>query len=145
LWQVEMDKMIEATLRDFDPGMSFADGLRHQWINRVKHCLENPTSMHFMEQIKYSPFYPIALKHMNPRFVNEMGTFVHNAIKRKELVKLPIEIYWSIAFAPMYQLVKFHMSGRGLGGRVEKFVLDEKAISLSLELVLKALTPSTKK
>jgi hypothetical protein len=70
-----------------------------------------------------------------------MRDFVHNAIKRKEVVKLPVEVYWSIAFAPLYQLVKLHMTGRGLKGGTEKFVLDEKTMNQTLELVLKALKP----
>ena len=69
-----------------------------------------------------------------------MREFVHNAIKRKELVKLPVEVYWSVAFAPLYQLVKYHMTGRGVRG-VEKFELDEKTMSLTLKVVLKGLKP----
>jgi hypothetical protein len=78
---------------------------------------------------------------MDPSFLKAMGEFVHNAIKRKELIKLPLEVYWSVAFAPLYQLVRLHMSGRGMGGGAEKFVLDEKIMNQTLKLVLKALKP----
>jgi TetR/AcrR family transcriptional regulator, multidrug resistance operon repressor len=96
--------------------------------------------MHFMEQIKYSPYHEICLKKMDKTFSKVLGQFMHNAVKRKELVKIPIEVYWSIAFAPLYQLVKMHMLGRGIPP-TEKFVLDEKTMNLTLKLVLKALTP----
>lgn len=140
LWTEEMNRMVEATLAGFDPVSSFEEGLRRQWMNRAKFCIENPMSVHFMEQIKYSPYYELSLRKLNPRFLAAMHEFVHNAIKRKELVKLPVEVYWAVAFAPMYQLVKFHISRRGLQG-TEKFELDEKTMNLTLKLVLKALKP----
>jgi TetR/AcrR family transcriptional repressor of multidrug resistance operon len=140
LWVGEMKKMVEATLEGFDPSMSFEDGLRVQWTNRAKFCMEDPNGLHFMEQIKYSPYHEVCSKKMDPQFISVMGEFVHNAIRRKELVKLPLEVYWSVAFAPLYQLVRMHMAGRGLRG-TEKFVLDEKIMSQSLKLVIKALKP----
>lgn len=140
LWTDEMDKMVEATLEGFDPSMSFEEGLKIQWMNRARFCMDNPVSADFLEQLKHSPYHVEALKKMNPRFLDAMRDFVHNAIKRNELVKLPVEVYWSVAFAPLYTLVKFHMTGRGMRGN-EKFVLDDKTMSLTLKLVLKALKP----
>jgi TetR/AcrR family transcriptional repressor of multidrug resistance operon len=140
LWSGEMKRMVDATLEGFDPSMSFEEGLRKQWMNRARFSIENPMSVHFMEQMKYSPYYEQCVGKMDKSFLDSMGAFVHNAIKRKELVKLPVEVYWSVAFAPLYQLVKLHMSGRGLGG-LEKFELDEKIMNQTLKLVIKALTP----
>jgi TetR/AcrR family transcriptional regulator, multidrug resistance operon repressor len=141
VWIEEMNKMVMATLDGFDPSMRFDVGLKKQWLNRAKYCMDNPLSMHFMEQIKYSPYYVTGMKHMDTTFLQTMQRFVHNAIKRKEVVKLPVEVYWSVAFAPLYQLVRLHMTGRGMGGGAEKFVLDEKIMNQTLELVLKALKP----
>jgi TetR/AcrR family transcriptional regulator, multidrug resistance operon repressor len=141
LWLSEMKKMVDATLEGFDPSMPFEEGLKIQWLNRARFCMNNPTNMHFLEQIKFSPYHETCMKKMDTSFLKAMGEFVHNAINRKELVKLPIEVYWSIAFAPLYQLVKMHMSGRGLRGGAEKFVLDEKIMNQTLKLVLKALKP----
>lgn len=141
LWLQEMEKMVNATLKGFDPSMHFDEGLKVQWMNRARFCMENPVSMHFLEQIKFSPHHDICMKKMDNTFLKAMGEFVHNAINRKEVVKLPIEVYWSVAFAPLYQLVKMHMSGRGLRGGPEKFVLDDKTINQTLKLVLKALKP----
>jgi TetR/AcrR family transcriptional regulator, multidrug resistance operon repressor len=140
LWLGEMHKMMEASLKGFDPEMHFDEGLQVQWLNRARFYIENPMSAHLMEQIKYSPYYDLCVAKVDKRFTNAMRDFVHNAIKRKELVKLPLEVYWSIAFAPLYQLVKLHMSGRGIGG-FEKFELDEKIMNQTLKLVLKALKP----
>jgi TetR/AcrR family transcriptional repressor of multidrug resistance operon len=140
VWIGEMERMMEATLKGFDPTMHFDEGLKTQWLNRAKFYIENPQSAHFMEQIKYSPYYDVCVKKADRKFTTVMREFVHNAIQRKELVKLPVEVYWSIAFAPLYQLIKLHMSGRGIGG-YEKFELDEKIMNQTLKLVLKALTP----
>jgi AcrR family transcriptional regulator len=140
LWGEEMEKMVAATLEGFDPASSFDTGLKVQWMNRARYCVSNPSTIHFMEQIKYSPYHHLSLKQMNPKFLEAMGTFVHNAIRRKELVKLSVEVYWAIAFAPLYQLIRLHMSGKGMSGQ-EKFVLDEKIMNQTLSLVLKALRP----
>jgi AcrR family transcriptional regulator len=140
--QISLDenkKMADATLQNFNPDMSFEEGLRVQWINRAKYCLENPTHMHFLEQIRYSPLHDKVYR-KDTQFIQSMHQFVANAIKRKELIQLTVEVYWSIAFAPLYQLVKFHMSPKPFPGR-EKFVLDEKAMNQTLKLVLKALKP----
>jgi len=140
LWVSESKKMMDASLRGFDPEMSFEEGLKVQWMNRARFYIENPLVAHFLEQIKYSPYYSLCMGKVDKTFLTAMREFVHNAIRRKELVKLPMEVYWSIAFAPLYSLVRFHMSGRGLGG-FEKFELDEKVMNQTLKLVLKALKP----
>jgi AcrR family transcriptional regulator len=141
LFLQEMKKMVDATLNGFDPSMHFEEGLKVQWLNRARFCMQNPESMHFLEQIKFSPYHEAFMKKMDNTFPKIMGEFVHNAINRKELVKLPVEVYWSIAFAPLYQLVKMHMSGRGMRGGSEKFVLDDKIMNQTFKLVLKALQP----
>jgi len=140
VWQSEVTRMMQASLRGFDPDMPFAEGLKLQWMNRARFYIENPQTAHFMEQMKYSPYYEQCRGQVDPTFLKAMRDFVHSAIKRKELVKLPLEVYWSIAFAPLYNLVKLHMSGKGMMGQ-EKFQLDEKIMDQTLKLVLKALKP----
>jgi TetR/AcrR family transcriptional regulator, multidrug resistance operon repressor len=138
LYLEEFDKMTDATLHNFDPESHFDDGLAIQWLNRIRYCLDNPLSMAFMEQVKHSPF--IDRSAVDRRFSDTMSRFVRNAIDRKELVRLPVEIYWSIAFAPLYQLVKFHISKTGMGAW-PPFTLDDEKINQALHLVLKALKP----
>lgn len=133
------EKMIDITFKNFDPSMSFKEGLRIQWKNRADYCLKYPDQMHFLEQLRHSPYGEKINEMAGDRFKKMMGDFVTNAIKRKELVKVPVEIYWSIAFAPLYNLVKFHKTGKSLGSK--NFVLTDKLLDETLELVLKALTP----
>jgi AcrR family transcriptional regulator len=140
MYAEEMGKMAAATLKGFDPEMRFDAGLRVQWNNRAQYFLKHPTQMHFLEQIKFSPLHAQAVKSTDGTFVNSMRTFVMNAIKRKELIRVPVEVYWSVAFAPLYNLVKYHMHGVGLPG-TGTFVLNEKILTQTLDLVLKALKP----
>lgn len=137
----EFDKMGDVTLKNFDPSMHFNEGLKVQWMNRIKYCLENTLSMHFLEQAKFSPYIGLALDKANVRFRQVMKQFVQNATEKGEIVSLPLEVYWSLAFSPLYTLVKFHMEKKGLPG-TENFVLNEEIMNKTLELVLKALKPS---
>jgi AcrR family transcriptional regulator len=132
-------KMMDITFKNFDPAMSFSEGLRVQWVNRAKYCMKYPDQMHFLEQLRHSPYSEKLTEMMGENFKKVMGDFVTNAIKKKELVKVPVEVYWSIAFAPLYNLVKFHMTGKSIGGR--KFILSDKIMKETFELVLKSLKP----
>jgi TetR/AcrR family transcriptional regulator, multidrug resistance operon repressor len=51
-----------------------------------------------------------------------------------------VEVFWAVAFAPLYQLVKFHIHGKNMSG-TGKFVLTEAALETTLRLVLKSLKP----
>lgn len=132
-------KMFEHSLKGFDPEMHFDEGLKIQWKNRAAFFLKYPVEMQFIEQVRYSPVYDKVKEVIASKFSDIMGKFVNNAIKRKELVKLPFEVYWSMAFAPLYQLIKFHMQGKSYANK--QFSINNKIMDQALELVLKALKP----
>ena len=131
-------RMADATLVNFDPSMSFSEGLKVQWINRARYCLKYPDQAFFLEQLRHSPLQARALDLMDSGFKNMMKEFVKNAIKRNELVKVPVEVY-TIAFAPLYNLLNFHKTGMSIGGA--KFSFSDKIMMETLALVLKALKP----
>src|SRR4051794_34732873 len=89
-------KMSERTLNDFDPGMSFHEGLKHQWNNRARWFLDHPIEAAFMEQVRFSPLHDRAQAVLGSGYAEVMKAFVKGAIARKELVKVPVEVYWSI-------------------------------------------------
>lgn len=66
-----------------------------------------------------------------------MGRFMTNAMERGEIDPLPIEVYWSVAFAPLYNLIRFHVEGRSLAGK--PFQLTDELMWQTFDLVLKAL------
>ncbi len=133
-------RMFTATLAGFEPEMDFEQGLRLQWINRARYLLRHPLEMHFMEQIRFSPLHERAIAVTGGKFRELMQGFVRHAIAHKQLVSVPLEVYWAVAFAPLYQLVKFHIHGKNMSG-TGKFVLTEAALETTLRLVLKSLKP----
>lgn len=134
----EVEKMIRITFEGFDPNMGFAEGLRVQWRNRAKYLLEHPLEAQFMEQARHSPYGETAHRQAKYEFSKNMSSFVHRAIEKGELEPLNREVYWSVAFAPLYQLIKFHHSG---GMHNDGFQLTQEMIDKTLDLVLKALKP----
>jgi AcrR family transcriptional regulator len=142
IMRISMDvtnDLLEFSIKGFDPEMNFEEGMKVQWKNRAEYFLKHPVEMEFVEQIRYSPMYYRLSGSVRKNFKDAMGKFVHNAIKKGELSKLPFEIYWSVAFAPLYQLIKFHTQGRSYVN--ENFTLNDKLMMQTLKIVLKGLKP----
>ncbi|ATL47400.1 TetR family transcriptional regulator [Chitinophaga caeni] len=133
-------EMVRESLKDFDPDMHFAAGLQLQWQNRSRYFVKYPLEVEFIEKIRYSNVYQKIQPIIKQPFKEILGKFVKNAIEKKELIDLPLEVYWSIAFAPLYQLIKFHTQRNPIGD--EPFQLNEDHLKQTLQLVLKALQPS---
>jgi TetR/AcrR family transcriptional regulator, multidrug resistance operon repressor len=132
-------KMVESTLKDFDPNMSFADGLKKQWENRAQFILENNDMAHCFEVIKHSSHCNIISDSLASEIRPKMELFLKNAIENKELKPLPLEVYWCAAFGPLYNLLKFHREGKSLGNKPFVFTFD--VMYQTLEVVLKGLKP----
>lgn len=132
-------RMLADSLKNFDPDMHFAEGLKRQWQNRAAFFMNNPLEVQFIEQMRYMPMYEQVTELLKKNFGRVMGQFMHKAIERKELVPLPFEVYWSVAFAPLYQMIKFHNEGRSHVN--QHFELTDEILLQALELVLKALRP----
>lgn len=133
------NRLMETSLRGLHPKMPFADGLELQWKNRMEFYLNNPLDVEFIEQIRYTPTYDSVKDTLRKNFGDVLGKFVHNAINRGELQPLPFEVYWSLAFAPLYQLIKFHT--QGYSPTNDCFRISDEMVSQTLKLVLKALKP----
>ena len=135
----EGKRMAEITLKDMDPNLPFAEGLRIQWRNRAKYMLENPVVMRFFEQLRTSSYQHKFMITVSNDMKEVLGKFTHNAAERGEINKMPLEVYWSVAFAPLYSLLRFHNEGHSIGGH--EFVISEEVIWQTFDLVLKALKP----
>jgi AcrR family transcriptional regulator len=136
--EVTIESM-ECSLKGMYPKMPFAEGMEVQWKNRLAYYLEHPDEIEFIEQIRYTPLYEKIMKTVKDRYQDILGSFATNAINRGELMPLPFEVFWCIAYSPLYQLIKFHMQGKS--HRNERFVITDEIIELTLKLVLKALKP----
>ncbi|MES2456047.1 MAG: TetR/AcrR family transcriptional regulator [Bacteroidota bacterium] len=133
----EGQRMSEVMLENFDPESSFEDGLRQQWKNRARCMLENPKSAQVLEQLRSSSYQAKIFDSIVDNFKPKLGKFMHNAIERKEVDPMPLEVYWSVAFAPLYNLIRFHHEKRSIAGK--PFVLTDEVLWGTFELVLKAL------
>ncbi len=140
LYQELGNKMTEAAIKGFDPDMHFAEGLKVQWMNRAKFSLKYPLETQCLEQLRHSPFHEKATQDGRRIFAGIMGQFVTNAIKRKELISFNSpEIFWSVAYAPLYQLLKFHQEKTVFFNK--KFILNDEKLKQALALVVKGLSP----
>ena len=132
-------RMSEATLEGFDPNASFEDGLRVQWKNRAKFMMTNKTAQLFFEQLRSSSYQERIFESIRKYFSDTLGKFMKKCIERKEINPMPVEVYWSVAFAPLYNLIRFHQEGKSIAGK--KFRLNDKLIWQTFDLVLKGLRP----
>jgi len=131
-------RFFEETLKDFDPGMSFAEGLHKQWENRSRHALKYTLETACYEVIRHSVHGDFVLQESLKDFRSTMAKFFKNAIDKKEIKPMSKEVFWSVAYGPLYTLLRFHTEGKSIGGI--PFKLTKKTMEETFQLVLKALT-----
>ncbi|TFF34823.1 TetR/AcrR family transcriptional regulator [Mucilaginibacter psychrotolerans] len=127
----------DALIRDFDPDASFEDGLRVQWKNRYRFMKEHPLLNMFFDQLRSSSYQEKFLAGFLTEFKQLMGKFMHNVIARGEIELVSFETYWSVAFSPLYALIRFDNEGKSLDGK--PFKLTDDVLWETFRLVVKAL------
>lgn len=133
-------KFFSAMAKDFIPSMPFKEGLYKQWENRSRFTQENPLEVSCWEVLTHSSYSESILDESLTEFKTIMGTFFKNAIERKELIPtISKEVFWSVAYGPLYALLRFERDGKNLGGG--PFKLNTKITNEAFKLVIKALTP----
>lgn len=141
----EEGTLMEAAMnQDFDPEAMLEDGLRVQWRNRFAYMMKNPLLGQFFDQISRSTYHHQFLDMFTSgsdgflqTFKSNMERFISNAVKRGELDDMTIDVYWSIAFGPLYTLMRFHQQGRSITG--VPFKVTEELIWSAFDRVIKAL------
>jgi len=124
-------------LENFDPEASFEEGLRQQWKNRARHMLANPELTSFFEQLRTSAYQQVVFETFREQFRDPFGKFMENAIARGEIKPMPFEVYWSVAFGPLYALLRFHVEGKSYGG--ERFQFNEGIMWQIFDYVIKGI------
>lgn len=132
-----LDRTNEAALEDFDPGMSFEQGMKTLWFNRFRYYSQYPDDFHFISQFINSPMMVNVLTRQTDHYKETMQAFYKNAVDNGEIAELPLEVYWPIAFAPLYQLINFSL--QETIHPQPKMVIMEETLEQTLSLVLKAL------
>jgi TetR/AcrR family transcriptional regulator, multidrug resistance operon repressor len=131
-------QFMSTTLKDFSPQMSFADGLRKQWDNRSAFALKFPLEVGCFEIIRHSRHGDYVLAESLKEFKTTMGEFFKNAVDKKELIPVSVDVFWSVAYGPLYTLLRFHEEGKSIGGKA--FKISKKTVDEAFQLVLKALS-----
>ncbi|WP_343670321.1 TetR/AcrR family transcriptional regulator [Chitinophaga sp.] len=134
---VEVGKRIsDAALNGLEPDMSFEAGLWLQWQNRAKYAMTNKRNISCGDQLQHSNYRDTFTQAISAEMKKKLGPFFKNAVARGEINQMPLEIYWSVAFAPLYSLVRWHKDGYSLDGR--SFTLTPKIMREAFELVIRA-------
>ncbi len=128
----------EVALEGFNPELSLEEGLWLQWKNRLKFVTKFPIHYKFHDQFKSSPLIDHGDIKMH-EFKENMKQFLIHAISNKEMVKMEPEIFWSIAYAPFYSLVRFHLQKKTMMNN--NFKLTEAKMRIAFELVINSLKP----
>jgi TetR/AcrR family transcriptional repressor of multidrug resistance operon len=130
-------RMAEAMLKDFDTDASFEEGMRVQWKNRFNYMMDNPLISVFFDQLRSSTYHAQFMETFKEHFEPVIRRFMHNALQRGEINRMPLEVYWSVAFAPLYSLIRFHNEGKSIGGM--PFKISDEVLWATFDYVIKAL------
>lgn len=138
---VEIGKKFFAEMsKDFSPTMPFKEGLYKQWENRSRFTQENPLEVSCWEVLTHSSYGESILDESLTDFKVTMGKFFKNAIQQNELIPtISKEVFWSVAYGPLYSLLRFERDGKNFGGG--PFKLTKETTNEAFNLVIKALTP----
>ena len=133
----EITRMRKAIIEGFDPEAGFEEGLRVQWKNRFSYLIKNPVTGLLLEQVRTSSYQDQIYKGFRDDYQNVIDRFMKNAIARGEISAMPLEVYWSVAFAPLMALLRAHHEGQRPEGK--PFRLTEVILWQTFSLVIKAL------
>lgn len=129
----------ETTMQGFSSDMDFETGLWIQWENRSAFALKYPKEVAFFEIIKHSPHGDAIQQELQTVFKQRMSDFFTNAIQNNQLIPLPVDVFWSIAYGPLHNLLRFHREGKNMAGM--PFTLTDEIKRQAFQLVIKALKP----
>lgn len=122
-----------AIIKDFDPKMDFATGLKKLWFNRFNYLTKHHHEHYFYQNFINSPLIKRVENNNESRDV--LTEFWNNSIKNDEIDQLPFQVYWSLAFAPLYKLIQYQIEGI----KGNKLEITENDILQVFERVLKGL------
>jgi TetR/AcrR family transcriptional repressor of multidrug resistance operon len=134
-------KFFTSTVKDFAPEMSFEEGLWRQWENRANFTMKYPKEVAFFEIIKHSPHSEAILDSIKEfaDFRKIMSEFIDNGLRKKEIVPMTFEAFWSVAYGPLYTLLNMHTEGKSMGGR--PFKLTKEIMKEAFKSTIKGLKP----
>lgn len=133
----EGERMADVFIENFNPESSFEEGMRVQWINRYHYLQSNPMTYLLFEQLRTSTYQERFLEDFMGKFKKVIGEFMDNVVRRGEVSPMPLEVFWSVAYGPLYSLVRFDKEGQSVGGK--PFKLSDQILWQTFDLVIRAL------
>lgn len=131
-------RILESSLKGLEPDMPFEKGMQLQWQNRYIFSRKHPEEVAFIEKVRYTSAYESIEEKLTARYGKLLLAFLQKAMTDKQLAEMPFEMYWSLAFAPLYQLISF---GRQHARHKRKFALTDEVLHHALTHVLRGLRP----
>lgn len=138
LCQEVSQRILESSLQGLEPDMPFAKGMQLQWKNRYHFSRQYPEEVAFIEKVRYTSIYESIEERLTARYGKLLLAFLTKAVADKQLAEMPFEMYWSLAFAPLYQLISF---SRQHIHRKRKFTLTDELLLQTLAHTLKGMKP----
>lgn len=128
----------DSMLLDFSLDMSFTDGLWKQWENRIQFALEYPKKVAFHHMLQVSQYSEYVMTGTQKPLTELFTQFIQNCISKNEIKPVSYEVFWCIAYCPLYTLIGFHSRGRGYDEK--PYHLNEKDMKACFETVVEALS-----
>lgn len=132
-----MELFTKIALQDFTPDLDLASGLWIQWKNRMEFARTFPMYFTFLQQFKTSTM----VRCDQSEFKHNMKTFLQNAIERGEIAEMPAEVFWSLAYGPLYALLDFHFKKKSISPR--SFTLTDEILKTVFDRVILSLNYTT--
>lgn len=138
LFQLVQENFSRRALEGFSSEMGLREGLWMQWVNRLRYIREFPMEYRFYELFRHSPLIQRG-NHSFSLFRDNMHQFKENAVARKEMSDVPNEVYWALAYAPLYALVNWEI--QGVSKCDNPFRVTDEVLTASFEMVMRAFRP----
>ena len=68
-----------------------------------------------------------------------MKQFIEKSLHNNELSSMSFEVFWAVAYGPLYTLLNFHTEGKSMGGK--PFSLTDTMMKEAFDATIKALKP----
>jgi TetR/AcrR family transcriptional regulator, multidrug resistance operon repressor len=132
-----MEVFSKTVLKNFSPDLDLHEGLWIQWKNRTEFALTYPLYYNFLQQFRNSTL----VRCDHSEFKNNMKAFVNHAIEHGEMPEMPTEVFWSLAYGPLYALLDFHFNKKSVSEQL--FQITDEILKSTFDRCILSLNSPT--
>jgi TetR/AcrR family transcriptional regulator, multidrug resistance operon repressor len=132
-----MELFSKMVLKDFNPELTLQEGLWIQWRNRTDFALQFPLYYNFLQQFRNSNL----VRCDHSEFKSSMKAFAQRATERGEIPEMRAEVFWSLAYGPLYALLDFHFNKKSISSK--PFVLTDELLRTTFDRAVLSLNQVT--